>query len=174
MSVFDVLREKVKEGYEKVNPYVSKHVVEIVNQVEQEYNNDTVSQLAMKYAICLTQYGVDITEKLQTATQNALALEKAYLRGRQDERDAFEEWQKEYNNSWIPCSERLPDNDSDVLVWFEYFRFGEYNRLFQTIGISHTFRGEWSGFVNGSSGWQELKIIAWQPLPKPYQSQEGA
>ena len=77
------------------------------------------------------------------------------------------------NNEWIPCSERLPQDGVDVLVWFEYFRFGEYNRLFKTIGISYTYNGEWSGFVNGSSGWRELNIIAWQPLPQPYNPTEN-
>ena len=69
---------------------------------------------------------------------------------------------------WIPCKERLPEDGVDVLVWFEYFRYGEYDRLFQTKGISYTFNGEWSGFVNGSSGWNQLRIIAWQPLPEDY------
>ena len=69
---------------------------------------------------------------------------------------------------WISCEDRLPEDGVDVLVWFEHFRYGEYNRLFQTKGISYTFNGKWSGFVNGSSGWRELKIIAWQPLPEDY------
>lgn len=69
---------------------------------------------------------------------------------------------------WISCEDRLPEDGVDVLVWFEYFRYGEYNRLFQTKGISYTFNGKWSGFVNGSSGWIELRIIAWQPLPEDY------
>ena len=75
-------------------------------------------------------------------------------------------------NGWIPCSERLPDDGIDVLVWFEYYRFGNYNRLYKTIGISYTYNGKWSGFVNGTSGWTDLRIIAWQPLPQPYKESE--
>lgn len=37
MSVFDILREKIKEKYEKVNPYVEKNVAEIINEVEKEF-----------------------------------------------------------------------------------------------------------------------------------------
>jgi len=73
-----------------------------------------------------------------------------------------------YNGGWILCEDRLPEEGMKVLVWFEYFRYGEYNRLFQTIGISYTYNGQWSGFVNGSSGWDKLSILAWQPLPEPY------
>ena len=74
---------------------------------------------------------------------------------------------------WIPCSERLPEDGENVLVWFEYFRYGEFNGLFQTCGISWTWKGRWSGFVNGESGWHKLKILAWMPLPEPYK-EEGA
>ena len=75
---------------------------------------------------------------------------------------------EEYKGGWIPCSERVPEEGVDVLVWFEYYRYGSYNRLYQTVGISYTYHGDWSGFVNGSSGWKQLRIIAWQPLPEPY------
>lgn len=77
-------------------------------------------------------------------------------------------------NPWIPVTERLPEDGIDVLVWFEYFRYGDYNRLFRKIGISYTYNGEWSGFVNGQSGWRQLKVIAWMPLPEPYEEREDA
>lgn len=73
-----------------------------------------------------------------------------------------------YNGGWIPCSDKLPEGGVDVIVCFEYFRYGRYNRLFRTIGISYTYNGKWSGFVNGTSGWDQLTILAWMPLPKLY------
>ena len=86
--------------------------------------------------------------------------------------EIVQEVAKEYGNGWIPCSERMPKDEEEVLVWFEYFRYGNYNCLFQRHGLSFTLNGEWSGFINGSSGWQQLKVIAWQPLPTPYQKGE--
>lgn len=149
--------------------------INIVNQLAEEYRNDKVCQTAIMYAENLHKYGVQIDSIWETATQQSMALNQAYMRGRQDERDIFDEWQEEYINTstdtssgWIACSERLPEEGVDVLVWFEYYRYGSYNRLYQTTGISFTYNGEWSGFVNGSSGWSQLSIIAWQPLPAPY------
>lgn len=74
--------------------------------------------------------------------------------------------------NWIPCRERLPEDEQEVLVWFEYFRYGEYNRPYQRYGIGSMFNGEWSRFVNGTSGWRDLRIIAWMPLPEPYKEEK--
>ena len=77
-------------------------------------------------------------------------------------------------SKWIPCSERLPENDiKEVLVWFE-FRYGAYNRPYQTIGISYTYKGKWRGLINGESEWKDLKVIAWMPLQEPYKEDEDA
>lgn len=69
---------------------------------------DMKHNLAEMYAKNMVDYGADVTKAWQTATQQSCALEKAYIRGRQYEADRFIELRKEYNDGWIPCSERLP------------------------------------------------------------------
>ena len=72
---------------------------------------------------------------------------------------------------WIPVSERLPDDD-DVLVWFEYSRYGSFNMLYQTFGIG-TYNTEFNVWmINHELVWR-LRVIAWMPLPEPYR-EEGA
>lgn len=73
-------------------------------------------------------------------------------------------------NRWIPCNERLPENGEDVLCWYAYFRFGEYNRMFRTIGIGYQCNGFWCGEV--SIG-QNAKVLAWMPLPEPPKMEGG-
>lgn len=65
---------------------------------------------------------------------------------------------------WIPCSERLPRDGQDVLCWYQYFRYGNYNRLWQTYGIGFQYNGHWGGEV--STG-RDTKVLFWMPLPEP-------
>ena len=64
---------------------------------------------------------------------------------------------------WIPVTERLPEPGVDVLCWYEYFRYGDYNRMYQTYGIGCYYSdGFWSG---GVSNTPRAKVLAWMPLP---------
>lgn len=69
---------------------------------------------------------------------------------------------------WIPVERELPEDYTDVLVWFEYFRYGDYNCLYQTHGIGAYVAEYNSWMINHESGWKDLRVIAWMSLPEPY------
>ena len=65
---------------------------------------------------------------------------------------------------WIQADERLPEHDEKVLCWYEYFRYGSYNKMYQTYGIGYCINGTWCGEVSNGV---KCRVIAWQPLPEP-------
>lgn len=60
---------------------------------------------------------------------------------------------------WIPCSERLPEEDGNYLIWFRY----------KSVlgGFQEDMAME---YYADSTGWDcdNVEVIAWQPLPEPY------
>ena len=70
---------------------------------------------------------------------------------------------------WIPCSERLPEIGSEVLVCFDF----KGNR---SVYISDFFGdGEFHGLDDEyltSEGRKCRKAVAWMPLPQPYKESE--
>ena len=79
--------------------------------------------------------------------------------------EAIEAWNKRAEppaDPWIPCSERLPEENGkyDVRIWDEI------------IGL---YTAEWH-FYNGKftpfTFYTERKILAWKPLPEPYKEGE--
>lgn len=72
---------------------------------------------------------------------------------------------------WIPADEELPPEGMDVLCYYEYFRYGSYNRMYQTFGLGYQFGGDWDG--EAAQG-RLAKVLAWMPLPKPPEMDGGA
>ncbi len=75
-------------------------------------------------------------------------------------RDVIEQVAAEYNNGWIPCSERLPEENMEVIV-----------TISEMDGYNHTSTswlqdGVW---IIKKTPLQPT-VIAWQPIPEPYQS----
>ena len=79
--------------------------------------------------------------------------------------EIVQEVAEEYEDGWIPCSERLPEDDSICIVTVEYpnnetvVDYGWFDR----IGVC------W--FV-GMQEFRTSNIIAWMPLPKCYEESE--
>lgn len=65
---------------------------------------------------------------------------------------------------WNSVKDRLPEEGEHVLIWYEYFRYGSYNRMYKTYEIAYQYDGFWSG-VNPLG--QKAHVFAWMPLPEP-------
>lgn len=95
---------------------------------------------------------------------------------------------------WIPCSERLPEDNVPVnITWVnrkpEPYYAEIKDKPFTATGVY--FRGKWywysatiTDYLNeyGRSEWDEIEestancieIVAWMPMPDPYEPKEGA
>lgn len=67
-------------------------------------------------------------------------------------------------DKWTLVEDALPTDGEDVLCWYEYFRFGSYNRLYRTFGIGYQYNGNWGGEVSNG---RLARVLAWMPLPEP-------
>lgn len=71
----------------------------------------------------------------------------------------------EYNNGWIPCNKELPPQPEENPV-FDNKPLELY--LASVKGADYPFRVFWNGKFF-TDGFGKVDVIAWQPLPKPYQ-----
>lgn len=77
-------------------------------------------------------------------------------------KEMVQEVVEKYNNGWIPCSERLPEIRQDCLVTVRYTGFMGMHGFWVKTGHMES-ENDWCG--DCSNG----EVIAWQPLPEPYQ-----
>ena len=61
---------------------------------------------------------------------------------------------------WIPCSERLPEDDKPVLVSFAW----------EEVDIGWYKGGDWCSDFRMHD--PDYGVIAWMPLPEPYKESE--
>ena len=84
-------------------------------------------------------------------------------------KEIVQEVAEEYNNGWIPCSERLPDKAGcEVLATLEN-SFGQ-----RRVTIIFTGYGDESFWHcnNKEYDLEAWKVIAWQPLPELYKEND--
>ena len=78
-----------------------------------------------------------------------------------------EEVQEEYNDGWIPCSKQLPPHSDDLLL-IQCSGKPKNNIVFDNgfCLASYTKEG-W--LLELYPEWKGAEVIAWMPLPAPYQ-----
>lgn len=68
------------------------------------------------------------------------------------------------DQDWIPCSERLPEEDGQYTVTVKYEHVDGYEDVYSEHG--EWVDGHWDAGY-GHCGRVE-KVLAWMPLPEPY------
>ena len=90
---------------------------------------------------------INAQQKLDVPDTNVGSRREWYQKGYQDGLDA---------DKWIPCSERLPEDDTDVLICI-----GEF------VHEARFYEGH---FSNAYGMWYKA-VQHWQPLPEPYKGE---
>lgn len=75
---------------------------------------------------------------------------------------------EERERQWIPCSERLPEEDGQYIITVKYKHEEGYEDIYAEHGEWNN--GKWDMFYFGHCGEVE-KILAWMPLPEPYKQE---
>ena len=93
-------------------------------------------------------------EKMMDITEIVSNIAKAeYRRGKADAQQ------------WIPCSERLPATNKDVLIQF-----------YSNQAVGYVYDDKW--YINSGGDWStdvfpgDEQPLAWMPLPEPYKERE--
>lgn len=77
---------------------------------------------------------------------------------------------KTSEHRWIPVEERLPEEDTIVLL--------TVSGLYSCITFSDAIElgnlcSDGEGFIEGYPDWDDPNVTAWMPLPEPYQGKKG-
>ena len=159
MAINALTKEAWKEEH-PVSPLLQKLATNL--QPSKQDADDTISRKAaidaiMDADVCVTWNGVisdDDAVDIAIKEYSDKLWERAYERGK-----------AEAQQRWIPCSERLPEENGQYLITVKYVHVDGYDDIYAEHG--EWTDGKWDMFCFGHCGKVE-NIIAWMPLPEPY------
>lgn len=186
--------EKIINRIDKEIPVYTGKAKQIVREVAEEYKDipNIIDGLKIflqeKFNYCAEQAEMNLEAECNSEIDSyfrdrkELYLDRANIYGkvmREIDRIAGE-----YNNGWIPCSERLPEERDSMFAklkgtdkWSEAMfekisddvnvtvEFEDGTRKTMTL---HTNDGKW----NTNNRIVKFNVIAWQPLPEPFKESE--
>ena len=136
-------------GYE---PPILGVINQVVNNIAEQRDNAIMVQIRDQIRV-----DVDKNELIRALNYDRNQFNEGYRKGYRDAKEKYEE-----SDRWIPVSERLPEEMGTYLVTLEYKEHGK--------GITTLW------YHGKQIGW-DLRVadvvIAWKPLPKPYESEDS-
>ena len=98
-------------------------------------------------------------------------------------KEIVQEVAEEYNNGWIPCSDRLPEERDWHLAVFEEADTGFIGipYIAEYLMGKHTISTTEDGWIihnctdredELSEYYKKLRCVAWQPLPEPFKERD--
>ena len=109
--------------------------------------------------------------------------ECCFVDGINKAKQIVQEVAEEYNNGWIPCSERLPEERDWCLAVFEEVDTGFIGLPYiaEYLMGKHTIATTEDGWIIhnctdredvSSEYYKKLRCVAWQPLPEPFKERD--
>ena len=146
---------------EETNPDVME-AKELLGRMEKVMKED--EEESKDFALSKNEDGTFSVYEMPYATVDCATKENfEYLK------DAVEYYRnKEETSKWIPCSERLPEDESYILVSFENSTMADIAR-YEKNDEGGTF---YPGDDEKSYLGYELFVNAWMELPEPYREDE--
>ena len=179
-KAFEKIIEKLEEKHEQyINTYgivggnpsafAVNECIDTVREIAEQYNNAIIDG---KYCF----QSCSCTEQCDKCSR----LCNGYI----DWYENIDNWTEEYNNGWIPCSARLPEECVPVNVtWINRNPESYYAKIkdvpFSATAVYYNSKWYWysSTCVDYLSEYgkndfdlvdKDIDIVAWQPLPEPY------
>lgn len=178
----DRFKKYITDGFERSKPIIFPEYKEIVRDVTDGFIKDIDEQPTVDtssyFNDAQTAIITDLARKLDFAqernkeyieTIKTLKKECMTLSVANEELETKElERSLENPTGWIPCSERLPKEhevsreDGSVELITDIVLVTCKTSLFNHVVCRQMVNGEWNTKYDG-------EVIAWQPLPKPYE-----
>lgn len=120
----------------------------------------------------------ELQNNLLSQTEGDVSVQVGIINGVMYSKKIVQEVAEEYNNGWIPCSEKLPEDDKkqyivqetngfiDILGFtkdaykLDRYDFAEYKDKKKQLFYDY----------NSEYGYIECECVAWKPIPEPYKA----
>lgn len=156
--------EKIIEKLEEKEKYIKELLQEVCFDVRSKHGDDCVCGLCEYDGAYIGESGDWYNECPGFDSDECFKL-STEMNTKLNITEIVKQAAIEYNNGWIPCNKELPPQPAENPL-FDSKQLELY--LVSVKDDKYPFRAFWNG-KSFTDGWSKINVIAWQPLPEPYQ-----